>query len=126
MSAELEVQYPTKPPVQAVTEIVRIVRGKTFAAEKQLLALAIYNVQGFIQNKVIGAPSEVPDVAFALPPDDEAQEYTEETGLDALQRFVPVNESPEVAEQIKALPPFVGPLLVNFLIKLLMQYVLKD
>lgn len=49
------VRYPDSVGT-AVGELVRIVRAGSYVEEKELLALAAWNVQGFLQSTVLGPP----------------------------------------------------------------------
>ena len=47
-------RYPTDAPLDAVSSLVAIVKSQNIAGQKEQFALALWNVQGYIQGKALG------------------------------------------------------------------------
>ncbi len=62
--------YPTSPPLDAVTSLLTIVKSGSIPANKAAFALAVWNVQGYLQNRALGstdAPVDHPIPVGAQP-----------------------------------------------------------
>lgn len=74
------VHQPVEFPFDAAREVVRIFKSNSAAAERQLLAESIWNLQGYAQFMLLGNP-ETPTIFKADPPS------TDEEIIQTLEEF---------------------------------------
>ncbi len=62
----MPVSYPLELPIESISELVRLVRQGQISTQAPVIAWHAWNVQGFVQKVLIGAPSRDPLVAWSV------------------------------------------------------------
>lgn len=103
----IQVAYPIEFPLDEIQQCIRIAAGKTILQEKELFAIAAWNIQGFAQKMLIGPPDRLPQARVALTGLDKQHLKTLQAGLITVDR---AGDAPQSL-----------PLWLEMLVKILLQ-----
>lgn len=114
---EEHVEYPEKFPKHCIKELVKIVRDGQILERKEEFALHAWNVQGYAQSMIVGAPD---DQTWG-----EMPELTDEEACKVLEDCCEDEEKKEADPEAKSALPIPWPMLAAWVIKLIMKWLSK-